>query len=155
MVSNKRTWREKLGIYLIIIGTIVFLLYLFAIYLSGYLNATFSIDLAKASDVGGFIGGVSGSMWALGGILFLYETLYSQRNEFEMTRTNFLQAQKEETFFRYLSQLNEIIRFLSGELINDSDKKTYVGRSYLHKIYESFKRSAQKNSWFKNNEFGN
>ena len=139
MKNNKRTWREKLGIFLIIIGTAVFLLYLFAMYLSGYLNSTFSIDLAKASDVGAFIGGVSGSMWALGGILFLYETLYSQRNEFEENRRNYLSAQKEATYFRYLSQLNEIIRFLSGELINDKDNKIYVGRSYLHKIYESFK----------------
>ena len=140
MINNKRTWRETLGIFLIVIGSVVFLLYLLAMYLSGYLNTTFSIDLAKASEIGGFIGGVSGSMWALGGILFLYETLYSQRNEFEENRRNYLNAQKEATYFRYLSQLNEIIRFLSGELVNDKDNRIYVGRSYLHKIYESFKK---------------
>ena len=138
-MKKKKSWREKLGILLIITGTIIFIFYIVGLIYSGYLNTTFLIDTETSANIGSFIGGVAGSMWAIGGILFLYETLNFQRNEFEETNKNNIFNQKEVTFFRFLKQLNVLISFLSGELTVEGHKQTYTGRSYLHNVYELFR----------------
>src|SRR5699024_9458372 len=137
-MENKKTWREKLGVFLICTGSIVFVAYFIILGINGYLSGN-SIIPQVSGSVGSFIGGVAGSMWALGGILFLYETLYFQRVEFKLTRDNFVKNQKETTFFNLISQLNELISFISGEVEIDGKKSRFQGRTYLHNVFKSFK----------------
>lgn len=59
------------------------------LYYDGQWDTNHEINLTNAGLVGDFIGGLSGTLFALVGVLLLFETLSLQRKEFKESRKVF------------------------------------------------------------------
>ena len=103
------------AIWLIIIGTVIFISFLVVISFQGiFIRDTYNPDIS--SSIGDFIGGIVGAIWALAGVLFFYVALRYQKKEFELQRKELIETRKilkiqsdtiykqqfENTFFQLL-----------------------------------------------------
>jgi hypothetical protein len=79
ILSDEKIITALVGAGLITLFTSVFL-FLWQDY---QLNFSLKIDSEKIAQFGDFIGGVSGSVWALAGVLLFYKALTEQRTDFK------------------------------------------------------------------------
>jgi len=106
---------ERIAMYLIWIGIAIIV-----VITSGYI--LYKSDLIQyAGDYGQFVGGLTGSFWALAGVMLFYEALKYQRTEMKMQRhelelQRFVQIQQND-LFKQQNQLVEIQTF-EGTLFN-------------------------------------
>jgi hypothetical protein len=73
------------------------------------------ISLEKSSQFGDFIGGCCGALFALVGVLLLFETLRLQRTEISESRYVFKLQQFDNMFFNLLTLYNSIISSMQGK----------------------------------------
>lgn len=95
------------------------------------------ISLNEFDKVGAYIGGVAGSLWALGGVIFLYETLRIHKDEFETTRQRLRESQNENLLFNLFSQLYALKNSITDKSNTEPIKVT--GKSSLKSLFNSFK----------------
>ena len=81
----------------------------------GYWNTNANIDLTSSGQIGDFVGGLSGTLFTLVGVILLFETLALQRKELVESRNVFEKQQFENTFFNLLTLYQEIVKSLQYE----------------------------------------
>ena len=127
-----------LAFFSIAIGLIIFVVFLYR--LSGeYSISGDSIIMDKTGQVGDFIGGTVGAIWALTGVLLFYATLRLQSKELKENRKHFQMSRLTEIIYRQLDLFNsQLLNFKLKDI--DHSKSEYVGRlaiSLLRKRVES------------------
>jgi len=78
-----------------IIGLLILIIFLNKLSNEYSINGEGSILLDKTAQVGDFVGGVIGSIWALTGVLLFYSALRLQRKEFKLQRKELELTRKE------------------------------------------------------------
>jgi len=135
-----------------IIGLVIIIIFLCQ--LSSYYSIfeDGSIELDKTGQVGDFIGGFVGSLWAFAGVILFFLALMLQRKEFRSQR-EVLQLQKEElkatrqefeiqnltlkhqrfenTFFSLLELHHNIVDSIDYDIYKEKKKSGGRGKSYL------------------------
>lgn len=106
-LKKKVDFYQKIIVALVIVG-LLFFIYGYYIYIS--CNKTFN-------ELGDFIGGISGSIWALAGILYVYIAFLgqqiqniNQQIDIEFTQSEFLKQSFENSFFNLLQNHINIIQ---------------------------------------------
>jgi hypothetical protein len=92
-----------------------------------FINPQTEISLPGAGQVGDFIGGFVGTVFAFVGLLLLYETLSLQRKEFTDSRQVFIKQQFDNSFFELLRLYNEVVNKISIK----NGKETIRGREFF------------------------
>ena len=135
----------KAAVSFIIIGSIIFLTFMIILILSGKILPGRDIDLAESSNIGGYIGGVVGSFWALAGVILLFAALRYQKMAFDLQTEEVknnasvnIQQRFENTFFLMLTFQKSIIDDMKWTPGDNSDKE-YTGSEFMKKAFEIFK----------------
>lgn len=108
----------------------------------GHWNPDHYINLTDAGLIGDFIGGLSGTLFALVGVLLLFETLSLQRNEFAESRKVFEKQQFDNTFFNLINLYNEIVKSLHD------DTNKFIGKLFFENKRKEFYNSFTVNGNF-------
>lgn len=132
--------RIILSIILTLIGSSVIIwLLLRGYFVEKFINPNELINLDNASKIGDFIGGFTGALFTLTGVILLYETLAFQRRELAESRRVFEKQQFDNSFFELLRLYNDII----GKISFKESRKIYRGRDffklYKEKLQEQFR----------------
>lgn len=138
-------WAIIFGFGLILIGLILFLW-------SESFDPSNSIKADKVGQLGDFIGGIVGSIWALAGVILFYVALTTQKRELKLQRQEFrLQRQelsmtrsvfekqskliqlqqRENTFFNLLENLKVFVNSLKQKDDSDPDSNYLTGHEVL------------------------
>lgn len=138
-MKNKK---KLLSIVLVIIGISVIIWFLVRGYFfDDFIDFDKNINLEKSASVGDFIGGLAGTIFALVGIVLLYETLSLQRREFTESRDVFIRQQFDNTFFQLLKLYQENVNNLKCYDIkgNELNGKDFFDeqKDYLQKLFNS------------------
>lgn len=112
------------------------------LYFEGYWNPKNNINLTGSGQIGDFIGGVSGTLFTLVGVVLLFETLALQRKELSESRIVFEKQQFETTFFNLLNLYQELVKSLHFDFTDLYGEKIYSGKDFFaqqrKKIYDDF-----------------
>jgi hypothetical protein len=134
--------RMVFSILLIIIGLIAMLIFLIRLFIyEGHGNIHHSINLPDAGQIGDFVGGVSGTLFTLVGVVLLFETLALQRNEFVESRKVFEKQQFDNTFFNLIQLYQEVVKSLHYNSSDSYDEKTYTGKEFFERNHVDFYNS--------------
>lgn len=110
MKSKKNNFLLTCSVVITSIGLLIFIWFCARGYLyEQFIIPTGVISLEKSSQFGDFIGGCCGALFALVGVLLLFETLKLQRTEIAESRYVFKLQQFDNMFFTLLSLYNSII----------------------------------------------
>lgn len=130
----------KLFVYLaflsIVIGLSVFAIFLIKLS-KDYTISGDNILLDKTGQVGDFIGGVVGAIWALTGVLLFYAALRLQSKELAENRKHFQMSRLTEIIYKQLDLFNSHILNLSLKDIERNEEGNHIqykGRSALNLI---------------------
>lgn len=162
---KEKSTSEKWAIGITILGGAVFTVALFWYGVSVSFDWGYKLDPDLVAKAGDFIGGIVGSLWALGGVLLVYAALQSQRKDFKTNmhalnnQINQGAEQKmileiqgfENTFFKMLQSLNSITdsfviyshKSLPEQINSELDANNvavYKGRSSLSFIFQEISR---------------
>jgi hypothetical protein len=144
--------RMFFSILLITIGLGIMIWFLIRLlYYEDYWNTENDINLTDAGQLGDFLGGLSGTIFTLVGVVLLFETLALQREELAESRKVFEKQQFENTFFNLLNLYQEVVKGLHFENITNYEQKTYKSKEFFEHhqkiFYSNFvsKGSIQKN----------
>lgn len=94
-------------------------------YLFRFYDYGLSFDSTDFGIFGDYVGGVIGTIVAIYGAFYVYQTYRQQENQSTL-------QQFENTFFQLLSQQRDIIKNLKGKI----GTKDYLGYEYLHALHE-------------------
>lgn len=131
--------RVVFSLILILIGiAIIFWFFIRLLYFEGYYKPRGVILLPEFGQMGDFIGGVSGTLFTLVGVILLFETLALQRNELSESRKVFQQQQFENTFFNLLNLYNEVVKGLHYTDINTFDENVLKGKEFFERQHQDF-----------------
>lgn len=112
------------------------------LFFEGHLNFSHNINLPDAGLMGDFLGGVSGTLFTLVGVVLLFETLALQRTELAESRKVFEKQQFENTFFNLLTLYQDVVKSLHFDYVDFYSEKTYNGKDYFEqqrkKLYDEF-----------------
>jgi hypothetical protein len=139
--------RMLISIILILIGIGVIIWFITRLLIfENYWNTNYNVNLPAIGQVGDFIGGFSGTLFTLVGVVLLFETLALQRMELGESRKVFEKQQFENTFFNLLNLYQEIAKSMHFDNFDFHSEKTYSGKEFFEqqkrKFYEDF--SAKK-----------
>lgn len=151
--------KEKNGLLFIssiivtIIGLVIFVWFCIRGYFyEQYIIPTGIISLEKSSQFGDFIGGCCGALFALVGVLLLFETLKLQRIEFKESRYVFKLQQFDNLFFNLLDLYNSIVSSMQGKpFFTQQQQSIYKdfnqngGRKVAKNTYLSFYAANEPN----------
>lgn len=135
--------RILISILLILIGIGVMIWFIIRLLIfEDYWNPSYNINLSAIGQVGDFIGGFSGTLFALVGVVLLFETLALQRTELGESRKVFEKQQFENTFFNLLNLYQEVTKSMHFDNFDFYSEKTYSGKEFFEqqkkKFYEEF-----------------
>ena len=107
-----------------------------------YLHIDYNINMPVIGQIGDFIGGFSGTLFTLVGVVLLFETLALQRTELAESRKVFEKQQFENTFFNLLNLYQEVTKSMHLDQFEFYTEKTYGGKDFFElkkrKFYEDF-----------------
>lgn len=138
---------STIAIFFAIIGLGIVIVFLGSLSRDFTIWGNSSIILDKTGQVGDFIGGVVGSIWAFSGVLLFYQSLILQRKEFQSQREA-LNAQKNEFRINRLTgvifqQVARIDSVLKDFVVEDPDEhKRYIGNSGVYWLSEKIRPYA-------------
>lgn len=143
MKSKKNNFLLASSVVITSIGLLIFVWFCIRGYFyEQFIIPTGVISLEKSSQFGDFIGGCCGALFALVGVLLLFETLKLQRTEIAESRYVFKLQQFDNLFFNLLTLYNSIISSMQGKKFFD-DKQI--------EVYQQFNtnggRKAAKNAY--------
>ena len=107
------------------------------LYFEGHWNTQHYINLPDAGQTGDFIGGVSGTLFTLVGVVLLFETLALQRDELAESRKVFEKQQFDNTFFNLLNVYQEVVKSLHIDSLGINIGKAFFEEK-RKKFYEEF-----------------
>src|SRR5882757_1620021 len=108
-------WFQKYAVEILIVG--MGLVFLNAIFISKAFRQSTTVDPESAGQLGAFVGGYVGAMFALMGVVLLYSTLKNQRLAF--TLQNF-----ENKYFELIKMHRDNVAEI--ELQGESGRKVFV-----------------------------
>lgn len=125
-----------LAFFSIIIGLIIFIIFL------AKLSKDYSISgdillLDKSGEVGDFVGGVVGAIWALTGVLLFYATLRLQSRELAENRKHFQMSRLTEIIYKQLDLFNsQLLNFKLKDIERDieGELNEYKGRAAINQL---------------------
>lgn len=124
---------------LIIVGFGIMIWFLVRLlYFEEYWNTKNDINLAEAGQIGDFLGGLSGTIFTLVGVVLLFETLALQREELAESRKVFEKQQFENTFFNLLNLYQEVVRGLHVDDVRIYEEKTYKSKEFFEHHHKQF-----------------
>jgi hypothetical protein len=127
--------RIVFSIGLILIGFgILFWFFIRLLFFEGHMNLHHNINLPDAGLMGDFLGGVSGTLFTLVGVILLFETLALQRTELAESRKVFEKQQFENTFFNLMTLYQNVVKSLHFDNPTFYSEKTYHGKDYFEQI---------------------
>ncbi len=143
---SKETGFKKRIIFstvLIIIGIGVIIWFLIQLLVvENYFNSNNPVNLTGIGQIGDFIGGLSGTLFTLVGVVLLFETLALQRTELAESRKVFEKQQFENTFFNLLNLYQEITKSMHVDDFDLYTEKTHSGKDFFKqqklKFYSDF-----------------
>lgn len=129
--------------FLIIVGLGVIIWFLSQLLIvENYFNPNNPINLTGIGQIGDFIGGLSGTLFTLVGVVLLFETLALQRTELAESRKVFEKQQFENTFFNLLNLYQEITKSMHVDEFDFYSEKTHTGKDFFKqqklKFYSDF-----------------
>jgi hypothetical protein len=113
--------RIILSIILAIIGFILIVIFTYKVFfLDSFIDADGSLDLPSVGQIGDFIGGFTGTIFSIVGILLLLETLALQRIESSESKDVFIKQQFDNTFFELIKLHKEnLASFVTYDLLGN------------------------------------
>lgn len=153
MKSKKNNFLLTCSVVITSIGLLIFIWFCARGYLyEQFIIPTGVISLEKSSQFGDFIGGCCGALFALVGVLLLFETLKLQRTEIAESRYVFKLQQFDNMFFNLLSLYNSIISSMQGKSFFTQKQQSIYnnfnqngGRKVAKKAYLSFYAENEPN----------
>ena len=153
MKSKKNNFLLTSSVVITSIGLLIFIWFCARGYLyEQFIIPTGVISLEKSSQFGDFIGGCCGALFALVGVLLLFETLKLQRTEIAESRYVFKLQQFDNMFFNLLSLYNSIISSMQGKSFFTQKQQSIYnnfnqngGRKVAKKAYLSFYAENEPN----------
>ena len=148
--------------WVIIFGILWILIAILIFSWKSHLSFSEAIQSEKVAQLGDFIGGVVGSIWALAGVILFYAALTLQRKEFRLQRQelkatrNIFEAQadqlkvqqRENTFFHLIENHRNLVQTLSAKTQSLSSRnpttETIVGYSVLNTRWKEIEREFKK-----------
>jgi hypothetical protein len=101
-------------------------------------------DKAKINEVGDFIGGVVGSLWALAGLFFIYIAFIGQKVEIKLQQEDLTLTREE------LQKTKEVFKQQSRIMLNQQSDTTFFNLLENHrKLIDSFKKGNR--NYYDNN----
>lgn len=142
--------RIKISRLLVVVGLAIIAWFLWRGYFyERFIAVDYAVSLDNSAKVGDFIGGVTGAIFTLVGIVLLYETLSLQRKELKESRAVFEKQQFENTFFSLLKLYNDIVQSLHFE--DDFFGKSISGKDFfMEKKVGCYGEYSYTNSGMKN-----
>lgn len=111
----------------------------FAAVRSGYGLTFKNVNTGVTSDLGAFIGGVAGSLWALAAALFFYDSLRLQQEDLRLQREE-LKLQKEE-----LKQQRRVMEQQAKQLTKQAKAaKRQLFETSFYNLLENIRRTLSK-----------
>jgi hypothetical protein len=107
------------------------------LFYEGYWNTEQRVNLPDAGQIGDFIGGLSGTLFTLVGVVLLFETLALQRDELAESRKVFEKQQFDNTFFNLLNVYQEVVKSLHFDSLGINIGKAFFEEK-RKKFYEEF-----------------
>lgn len=123
-----------MAFFSIAIGLIIFITFLFKLS-KDYTISGSGVILDKSSQVGDFVGGIVGTVWALTGVLLFYATLRLQSRELAENRKHFQISRLTDIIYKQLELFNSqlsIFELKDIERDTDGDFILFKGRSAIH-----------------------
>ncbi len=133
MVKSKTYY--YLAWFLIFLGTIVTVWYLFLLKADGW--SFWNVDkmnIERSGQFGDYIGGFVGTLFSLAGFIFLYLTLKEQRLAFRKERF-------ENHFFELIKLHRENINELAYTKFDNGEMRTAKSRKVFREIFREFEES--------------
>ncbi len=110
-ISKKLKLLNWVAIGFAIVGFICMLYFIFTIskyYLISRFDGSSSIDMQVTGQVGDFIGGVVGTLWAFSTVIFLYVSLKIQGDEISKQNIRWETQRIEDIYFKLIENYNSI-----------------------------------------------
>lgn len=121
------------ALVLAISGILIIIIFLIIIsYKFSLING--ELDMSSTGQVGDFIGGVVGSMWAFSGVILFFLALRLQRKEFS-SQTEQLKLQKDELKLQRKELKNQRQEFRIGRITNIIYKQKEIIDEQRKKLY--------------------
>jgi|GEM_PF-2089276 len=118
--------------FLIIIGLGIIIWFISQLLIvENYFNPENPINLTGIGQIGDFIGGMSGTLFTLVGVILLFETLALQRTELAESRKVFEKQQFENTFFNLLNLYQEITKSMHVDEFDFHTERTHTGKDFF------------------------
>lgn len=115
-----------LAFFSILIGLVIFVVFLYKLS-KEYTIGGDSIILDKTGQVGDFIGGIVGAIWALTGVLLFYATLRLQSKELAENRKHFQMSRLTDIIYKQLDLFNQqLANFRLKDIERDDDDEHVV-----------------------------
>ncbi|HCM78097.1 MAG TPA: hypothetical protein DIS90_17060 [Cytophagales bacterium] len=112
-----------LAFFSIAIGLVIFGVFLFKLS-KDYSISSDNVILDKSGQVGDFVGGIVGAIWALTGVLLFYATLRLQSRELAENRKHFQMSRLTDIIYKQLDLFNaQLSNFKLKDIERDDDDK--------------------------------
>jgi len=133
--KEKITINFFIGLAFVSIGIGLIIFIAFMVQLSKEYSITDgTLQLDKTGQVGDFVGGIVGAIWALTGVLLFYATLRLQSKELAENRKNFQISRLTDIIYKQLDLFNAQINLLILKDVERNNDKSFIehnGRSAL------------------------
>lgn len=141
-MDNKEDWNwyTIVAIILTIIGLLILIVFLYKLSNNFTIVGT-EILLTETAQVGDFIGGLIGSIWALAGVLLFFSALKIQREEFKLQRQEFKEQRLEFVTNRVATIIYKQKELFEAKLYDERvelviEDEKYKGFDAFNKIKE-------------------
>lgn len=131
--DNQTVFLQLFSVTSAVIGVLVLIVFLFKMGREYQVFGDNPILMEKTGQVGDFIGGVIGSIWAFTGVLLFYSSLRLQRKEFSLQRKELVNQRVEfrinrltNVVFSQLSRVESVIN--SATIMNEEG--THISRGF-------------------------
>jgi hypothetical protein len=121
--------RIILSVIISIIGFIIIIIFSYKVFfIDSFKNSNGSLNLTYVGQIGDFIGGFTGTIFSIVGIILLFETLSLQRIESSESKDVFIKQQFDNTFFELLKLHKENLQSFKTFDIYGEEK---IGREFF------------------------
>lgn len=144
--------RIIISILFIVFGLVIMTWFLYRLFkVDGHWNIHHKINLPEAGQIGDFIGGFSGTLFTLVGVVLLFETLALQRKELSESRMVFEKQQFENTFFNLLNLYQGVVKSLHFDFIDFGSERIYNGKDFFEQQKKRFYNDFQSQGSYSKN----
>ncbi len=125
--GQKIIWKHLTNSWVIL--SMILLGLIFPLFFIGEIKPSFDYDFEKLNNVGGFLAGTSGIIWALASVLLFYKSIIIGQKQ-----------QSESSYLGLISHLREHVNSTKGK-VNDKDLE---GEVFFSAVFVKFRVSAKR-----------